>query len=227
MSDSRKTPPFEKPALRMQSQDERDMEGLAAIHKDKRDRREREAVVKEFLSEEITGRYEGEELEERRRTRAPDERFDRLEKKHDELKHDVEKKHDELKKDVSDVRSDVKGLSGQVSDMRSDVSGAVGKIVGQEILLTEMLSLVKKSAEKSIERDHVTFTATVEVDKAQELAKLEVGKAHDLAEIEVGKEEKVDTVKAKSDRRKRNLAILGLFVSGGGVIEMLHRLGVL
>lgn len=221
MSDnSRKTPPFGKPSSRMQSQDDRDMEGLAA-------RREREAVVKDFSSEEITGRYEGEELEERRRARGPDERFGRLEKKHDELRHDVEKKHDELKKDVSDVRSDVKGLSGQVNDMRSDVSGAVGKIDGQETLLTEMLSLVKKSAEKSIERDHVTFTATVEVDKAQELAKLEVGKAHELAEIEVIKEEKVDTVKAKSDRRKRNLAILGLLASGAGVIELLHRLGVL
>ncbi len=218
MSDSsRRNPPFEpKKPPRVQSQDERDAEGFAA-------RREREVAVKEFASEEITGRYEGEELEERRAQRPHVERIGRLEKKHDELKQDVEKTHDDLKRDVAEVRSDVKTVSGQVSDLRAGVSGAVGKLDGQEKILGEMLSIVKMSAE----REHVTFTATVEVDKAQELAKVEVGKERELAEIEVTKEEKVDTVKAKDDRRKRNLKILALVTSGGGIIELLHRLGVL
>jgi TolA-binding protein len=204
----------------MQSQDDRDAEGFAA-------RREREAVVKEFSKEEVTGRYEGEELDEQRAQRPDVERIGRLEKKQDELKQNVEKKHDELKRDVAEVRSDVKTVSGQVNDLRVGVAGAVGKLEGQEAVLSEMLSIVKKSAEKSVERDHVTFTAKVEVDKAQELAKVEVDKVHDLAEIEVTKEEKVDTVKAKSDRRKRNLTILGFVASGGGIIELLHRFGVL
>jgi len=193
----------------MQSQDERDEEGFAA-------RREREVVVKEFPSEEITGSYEGEELEARRSARAPDERFGRLENKHDELKHDVEKKHDELKKDVSEVRSDVKGLSGQVSDMRSAVSGAVGKLDGQEKLLTETLSIVKKTADHAADRNHVTFTAKVDVDRAQELAK-----------VEVDKEQQLDTLDAKKTRRALILKGVGLAASGGGLIELLHRLGVL
>ena len=156
MSDSsRRTPPFGTKKPRMQSQDERDAKGFAA-------RKERDGAVKEVAGEEITGRYEGEELSERRAQRPPDERFGRLEEKHDELKKDVEKKHDELKKDVRDVRSDVKTLSGNVSDMRSAVSGAVGKLEGQEKLLIETLSIVKQTHDREADREHVTFTATVE-----------------------------------------------------------------
>jgi bifunctional N-acetylglucosamine-1-phosphate-uridyltransferase/glucosamine-1-phosphate-acetyltransferase GlmU-like protein len=185
----------------MQSQDERDMEGIAA-------RKERDGVVKEFGGEEITGRYEGEELEERRAQRPPDERFGRLEKKHDELKQDVEKKHDDLKKDVSDVRSDVKVLSGQFGDMRSAVSGAVGKLDGQEKLLTETLTLVRKTHDREADREHVTFTATVDVDRAKELAK-------------------VDVFDAKKKKREMVMKGVGLIAGGGGLIELLHRLGVL
>ena len=195
----------------MQSQDERDAAGFAA-----RRERDRDGAVKESAGEEITGRYEGEELSDRRAERPPDERFGRLEKKHDELKQDVEKKHDELKKDVSDVRSDVKGLSGQVSDMRSAVSGAVGKLDGQEKLLTETLSIVKKTHEREADREHVTFTATVDVDRAKELAK-----------VEVDKEEKLDTIDAKKKKRELILKGVGLTASGGGLVELLHRLGVL
>ena len=224
----------------MQSQDDRDAEGLAA-------RRERDAVVKElgdnvehFEKDEVTGRYEGEELDARRALRPHDERIGRLEKKHDELKADVDKKHDELKRDVKEkhdelkkevgeVRSDVKGVSGQVSDMRAEVSGAVGKLDGQEKVLTEMLSIVKKTAIREADREHVTFTAKVEVDKEKELAKVEVDKEQQLAAIEVTKEVQVDVVKAKRDRRKRNLKILSLvgsgLAAGAGLIELLHRIG--
>jgi hypothetical protein len=206
---------------RMQSQDDRDAESWAA-------RRERDvaAAAKEFVAEEVTGNLEGDELIERRSERPALERISRLERKNDELKKDVEKKHDELKGDVSEVRSDLKRVSGQVSNLRADVAGAVGKLDGQEKLLgvqerliSETLSIVKKSAE----REHVTFTAKVEVDKEKELASVEVDKEKKLAEIAVIKEEEVDTVKAKGDRRKRNLKILGVFASGASLIELLHR----
>jgi len=192
----------------MQSQDERDVGGLAA-------RRERDAaaVAKEFGSDEITGRYEGDELDERRAQRPDTERIGRLEKKHDEFKKDVEKKHDELKGDVKDVRADVKQLAVNVADVRTEVAGATGKLDGQDRVLSEMLGLVKKTAEHTIERDHVTFMAKVEVDKSQQ-----------LAAIEVTKEEQVDDVKAKGDRRKRNLKILAILASGGSIVELLHRL---
>ena len=182
----------------MQSQDERDAAGFAA-------RKERDGVVKEFGGEEITGRYEGEELDERRAARAADERFGRL-----------ENKHDELKKDVGDVRSEVKVLSGHVGDMRSAVSGAVGTLNGQEKLLIETLSIVKKTHDREADREHVTFTATVDVDRAKELAK-----------VEVNKEEKLDTIDAKKKKRELVVKGVGLFTSGGALIELLHRLGVL
>ena len=204
----------------MQSQDDRDREGLAA-------RRERDGVVKEFPDEEFTGRYEGEELEQRRATRPPDERFGRLEKKHDELKKDVEKKHDELKRDfekkhdelktdVNDARSEVKVLSAQVADVRTDVAGANGKLDGQEKVLTEMLSIVKKTAIREADREHVTFTAMVDVDRAKELAK-----------VEVDKEQQLEPFDKRRTRRRSVLRILSLLASGGGIIELLHRIGVL
>ncbi len=217
----------------MQSQDERDVSGYEA-----RKERERGGVVKEFLSEEITGRYEGDELDERRATRPPDERFYHLETKHDELKRDVEKRHtelkrdvkdvrDELKDDVKDVRSDVKKLAGEVGGLRTDVSGAVGKIDGQKEALTELIGLVKKSAEHAAEREHVTFTAKVDVNKANELAKVEVSKAEGLAIVEVNKEQGLDKIQAKKDRRATIAKIAGGIVGGGSIVELLHKLGVL
>lgn len=179
---------------------------------------------REFEAEEITDQYEGEDLELHRSMRPTNVRIDRLEKKADAMKLDQEI----MKRDLADartelggVRSDMKALSKDMSDTRSDVARAAGKIDGQESVLTEMLSIVRKGAE----RDHVTFTAKVEVDKEKELAKVEVDKEKELAKVEVDKETKVDAVKAKADRRKRNLTILGAIASGGTLIELLHRLG--
>ena len=179
--------------------------------------------MREFADEEITGQYEGEELELRRALRPFDDRVNRLEKKHDELKQDVREKHEELKKDVSEVRSDVKSLSGQVSDVRAAVSGGNGKLEGQEKVLGELLTIVKKNAE----RDHVTFTAKLEVDKERELAKVDVDKERELAEVAVDKTDALDKYKARSARRKLILKGMGLLGSGAGIVELLHRLGVL
>jgi hypothetical protein len=220
----------------MQSQDDRDADGYAA-------RRERDDAVKEFVGEEITGQYEGEELEQHRERRPTPDRIRRLEKKHDEVKDDLKNVKDdlkntrsELKGDIKDVRSDVKTLSGHVSNLSAGVAGAVGKIDGQQGVLSEMLSIVKKTAD----RDHVTFTAKVEIDKEKELARVEVDKEKELAKVEVDKEmevakvevdkeKEVDVVKARQDRRKRNLIILGLVssgvASGAAIIELLHRIG--
>ncbi len=212
---SRKTPPPPegRRSVRQQSQDERDAESYAAL-------KERELraglAAPEFTSEEITGRYEGDALAEQRERRPTPDRIKRLEKKHDELKIDVEKKHEELKSDVKEVRSDVRTVSGQVSDLRVEVGGAVGKLEGQENVLTEMLSIVKKSALDRADRDHVTFTAKLEVDKERELAK-----------VEVDKEQQLDTFHARRARRRMIVKAVGIAASGAGVIELLHRLGVL
>jgi hypothetical protein len=205
-SSNRKTPPL-VPKRSVQSQDERDAEGIAA-------RKKRELAVPplEFSSDEYTDKHEGAELDELRETRDPIVRIRRL-----------ERKTDETKADLKDVRADVKELSGHVSDLRADVAGAVGKLEGQEPVLSELLSIVKKSAD----RDHVTFTAKVEVDKAAELAKTEVTKATELAIVEVSKGKQLDVLASHEVRRKALLKGLGLVSSGAGLIELLHRLGVL
>jgi hypothetical protein len=204
----------------MQSQDERDKAGFAA-------RRQREGVAKEFSSDEVTGNYNGEELERRRAARPTDERLQRLETKHDELKRDVEKRHDELKKDVGDVRLDMRGLSGQVSDTRSEVSRAVGKLEGQEKVLGEMLDIVRKTHSDTVDRNHVKFTATVDVDRAKEMATVELNKDTELAKVEVAKEQQLDVIDQKKTKRAVLVKVLGAFGSGVGVVELLHKLGIL
>jgi septal ring factor EnvC (AmiA/AmiB activator) len=226
MSDSRKSPPL-SPLLkaahaRAQSQNDRDVEGFAA-------RRERDAAsVTEFLQDDVTGKYEGEELKAQREVRPVTDRIQRLEKKHDDLRADLKDVRADFKSDLSDVRSDVKTLSGHVGDLRSDVSGAVGKLDGQQGLLTELLSIVKNTAEHASDRDHITFTAKVDVDKAQELAKVDVGKAAELAKVEVAKEQELDTVEGRKVRRKAIAKLVGgLFVGAYALYEFLHRLGAL
>ena len=221
MSESRKTPPLGSKKFSRSSS-----EGVARLH-ESASRSSQGEFVRDLVDDEITGQYEGEDLEIRRALRPPDTRIARHEKKHDELKQDarekhdelkqdVREKHDELKHDVAEMRTDVKGLSGQVSDLRAGVSGAVGKLDGQEKVLGEMLSIVKKTAD----RDHVTFTAKLEVDKERELAR-----------VDVDKELQLDKVDARRARRKvlRKLILKGLGLVGGGgvVVELLHRLGVL
>jgi hypothetical protein len=203
MSDSRKPPPSSPPLkaahARALSQNDRDAEGFAA-------RREREAasMIPEFLHDEVTGKYEGEELQAQRESRPVTDRINRLEKKHDETR-------------AEDVRSDVKELSGHVSDLRADVSGAVGKLDGQQNVLTELLSIVKNTAEHATDRDHITFTAKVDVDKAAELAK-----------IEVAKEQGLDTIEARRVRRKTIAKLVGgIFVGAYALYEFLHRVGAL
>jgi predicted phage tail protein len=220
MSDnSRKTPPFgsKKSLTRFpsHSDDRRDTEGFAA-------RREREAsvkdAVKEFVAEEITGRYEGEELAERRALRPPDERFSILEQKHDELKYETEKRHDELKRDFEKRHDDLKRDTEKRHDeLRDDVKGLSDKmdssqaklLDGQKEMLGEMLSIVKKNAEGA----HLKFTAEVDVDRAEK-----------LAEVEVKKETRLDTVDAKKTRRATIAKIVAWALGGGGVVELIHWL---
>ena len=63
---------------RFQSQTERDATGFAA-------RQERDATPIAIDDDDVTGRYEGEELDEMRERRPPLDRIGHLEKKHDAL----------------------------------------------------------------------------------------------------------------------------------------------
>ena len=85
----------------------------------------------------------------------------------------------------------------------------------------------RESAKRADDREHVTFTATVDVDRAKELAKVDVDKDTALAKVEVDKEQKLDTIDARKKKREAIIKGVGLAASGGGIIELLHRLGVL
>jgi predicted transcriptional regulator len=97
------------PPKRLQSQSERDIAGLAA-----RRVRERIGAVPEFVAEEVTGQYQGEELAQMRARRPTDQRIARVEEKFD-------------------------ALESTVSDMRVEV----GKIDGKLDVLPRLLSLLE------------------------------------------------------------------------------------
>lgn len=221
MSESRKTPPLgTKRPPTQRDRDALSRETMRGLSDDAPDR----AVPAEFETDEITGNYEGEELEAYRSLRPLPERVTRLERKQDALRGEFK----EVRGEVKEVRADVRVLASQVGDLREDVSGAVGKIEGQAPVLSEMLSIVKKAAEKTVERDHVTFTAQVDVDKAHELARVEVDKAAGLANVELAKERNLEPIKARSERRKAIAKLVGsIFVGAYALYEFLHRLGVL
>lgn len=135
------TPP---PNKRHQSQTERDLAGLAA-------RKERDAEVAEFVCDDLTDRYEGEELKRMRADRPVEKRLEKLEEKDDQRALDIA----DIKLAVADIRGDQKATNAS-------------------------LRAIEKSIDQMAQREHVKFTATVDVDRAKQ----------------------IDTVKAGADRRE-------------------------
>lgn len=76
------------PPRRLQSQTERDIEGLA-------ERKRRESAPVE-VDEEVTGKHEGDELARLRAQRPTDQRIARLEEKHDDLSKSVSRMEGKL-----------------------------------------------------------------------------------------------------------------------------------
>lgn len=149
----------------MQSQSERDFDGLAA-------KKEREAIPEERFDDPVTGNYEGEELRAMREKRPPADRISRL-----------EEKHDELVKEVTETRLEVAAMSGKLE------------------VLPRLVDLVEKAADAQ----HLTFTAKVEVDKA----------------------EKLDAIDARKAKRQLIAKVAGLAaVAGAALGKLLHMLGV-
>ncbi len=107
---------------RMQSQTERDAEGLAA-------KKERESGTPDvtFPADEITGKHAGVELAELRAMRPTDERIGRLETKHDQLATEVRTKNDQFATEVSGVRVEVAKMSGKL-EVLPDLVKAVEKV---------------------------------------------------------------------------------------------------
>ncbi len=129
-------------------------------------------IVAEFTTEEVTGNYQGLELEDKRNIRHPTERLSRLEKKADKF---------EAKIDTLDERM------GRVEVAVADVGGQM-KVLPDLVDAMKDATATAKEATKAIQQQsHMTFTAKVEVDKAKELGKVEVETAQTVADVEVKK----------------------------------------
>lgn len=87
-----------------------------------------------------TGVLDGDDLRRARASRPTAMRLERL-----------EDKHDETRRDVADLRA------------------VVGKIDGKLDVLPQLVEAVKENADRVIQREQVTFTASVEVDKAKRI----------------------------------------------------------
>ena len=148
----------------------------AVQHRDHRRQPEPEAATPVFVPEEVTGNYEGDELKKMRARRPTDERLTRL-----------EDKHDVLDAKVDGIAVDVAGMKGQFT------------------VIPRLVDTMEKAIEHLQQRDHVRFTASVDVDKAKELSKVEIEALE--------KRDEVDADKAKRTWISKTLAIVSSIVA--------------
>lgn len=131
-----------------------------------------------YVCDDETGKYEAgdithDELVEKRSERPHDARLTRLEEKHD-------------------------NLVSVVGELRQ----TVGEVSGKLDILPQLVTAVKDASDRVQQREHVTFTAQVEVDKAT----------------------KLDVIDAHKQRRQLALKVIGLLGAGGVVAEVAHWL---
>jgi len=183
-----------KPPRRFQSQNERDVQGLAA--RKERDRTA-EAGTPFAAEEELTGNHEGEELQRLRALRPTDLRFAH-----------IEKRVDKAVGEIGEIR-------GEIGEIRAEVAVGMGKIVGSVgELAGEVKGLAMVVANQG-QREHATYKATLEIDTAEKKAEFEVDTAEKKAEVEVGVAKKKDEIDAKKESRSRTTKIIA------GVIALL------
>lgn len=157
-------------------------------------------VPEEVDFDDLTGRYEGEELEQMRAMRAesaPEVSLTKLEKKHDALAIEV----GGLSKSVTDMRVE---HAEQMGDMR----GAIGDLAGE----VKGLAVVVKADR---DKDHLTFTAKVDVDRAKH-----------ISDVNVQQAEKLDSIAARKAKRDFYLKILAAILGGGVLGKILHMAGL-
>lgn len=98
-------------------------------------------------------------------------------------------------------RARIERLEERVDGVTVSLARLEGKTDGQ----TAIIERIDKSIDRMASRDDIVFTSKVEVHKAKE----------------------IDKVKAGADKRERITKIMGGLASGGLIVEVLHRLGVL
>jgi len=162
------------PPRRIQSQTERDMQGVAA-------KLERERASSQTFEEDYTDRYEGEELRAAREQREPLPRIRHLEDRVDALQSAQSSVRVEVANQIGSLRVQVATeLGGIRSDMardRGEVIGAIGALAGE-------VSGLAKAVETVTKREDVAFELRAGVHAAQAKAETEVTAKQALDEID-------------------------------------------
>lgn len=109
---------------------------------------ERSGRSESFSAEEVTGVLEGDDLRTARSHRPTDERIFRLEEKHDVLDAKVDR-----------------------------IEVAVADMGGQFKVIPRLVDAMEKATTAFQQREHVTLTAKVDIDKVQAIGNVEVKKA--------------------------------------------------
>ena len=112
-----------------------------------------------FMHEDITARYDGEELKKKRAGRSTEERFEILEEK-----------------------SDKQG------DRIGKLEVAVADFGGQFKIIPDLVDAMKDATKTLQSRDHLIVTTRTEIDKAQELGDVAVKTAEKVGNVEIKKD---------------------------------------
>lgn len=186
------TPPTKRPGTHGDGRDVRTPKtpptGIAA-----------QIAVPELLGDdddEITGKYDGDELRAMRARRSPLKRLEHTEDNIDDLR----KGFSGLRNDVSDLRKE----NGERDKLARETRDAVMKMQGEFTVVPRLVDLLEKANEQSAKREMLAVAAKTDVEKAKK-----------LADTEVTKEQQLDNVAARKDRRKAVLLILGGLFSTG------------
>ena len=102
--------------------------------------------------DEVTGKHDGDELAALRAMRPPEDRLDRL-----------ERKHDKLADDVGDVRESMGRIEGTLAVLPTTIAQA--------------FAVAQSAASAQTQTAHVVMTAQVDIDKATKLDVIDARKA--------------------------------------------------
>jgi uncharacterized coiled-coil protein SlyX len=189
---------------RFQSQTERDIEGSAAARERATAEAERERLDRSEhttpveipvpVYEDVTGQYEGEDLERMRERRHPTDRVRHLEKRADKQDDKIDKIRDGL----------------------SDVKETLGKVSGKIDVLPDLIKQIGETAGRAAQQQQVTFTAQVDTQKAQVIGETRLAVAEKL--------DVIDQRKQKRTRRTRLVgAVAGLLAGGATLWEAIKH----
>lgn len=194
------------PPRRLQSPTERELTSETARRE--REERERDAVPEETSFDDLTDRYEGEELDRMRARRAEEAPTVSLVK--------LEQKHEELKTSVGALSNSVTNFKIETVKEMGDIKSGMGKLAGAVDGLSGQVQVLATVVKQKRDEEHVKVTTTLEVDAAKK-----------ISDVNVKQAEKLDEIAGRKARREFWFKMAGSGVVGAIVLKALQHFGVL